>query len=39
MSEFPVYHSFYPLLIVFSNAAVVFFILWVMYRQRIFLKV
>lgn len=31
--------SFYPSLIVLGNAAVVFFILWVMYRQRIFLKV
>lgn len=31
--------SFYPSLIVLANAAVVFFILWVMYRQRIFLKV
>lgn len=31
--------SFYSPLIVLSNAAVVFFILWVMYKQRIFLKV
>ena len=31
--------SFYPLLIVFSEASIVFFILWVMYKQRIFLKV
>lgn len=30
---------FYSPLIVLSNAAVVFFILWVMYKQRIFLKV
>ena len=31
--------SFYVPLIVLSNTAVVFFILWVMYKQRIFLKV
>ena len=31
--------DFYPTLLLFSNVAVVFLILWVMYRQRIFLKV
>ena len=31
--------DFYSTLILLSNAAVVFLILWVMYRQRIFLKV
>lgn len=35
----PYLGDFYSTLILFSNVAVVFLILWVMYRQRIFLKV
>ena len=31
--------DFYPALIAFSNAAIVYLILWLMYRQRVFLKI
>lgn len=31
--------DFYPALIALSNAAVVYLILWVMYRQKVFLKI
>ena len=31
--------DFYPALIALSNAAIVYLILWVMYRQKVFLKV
>ena len=31
--------DFYPALIALSNAAIVYFILWVMYRQKVFLKI
>ena len=31
--------DFYSALIALSNAAIVYFILWVMYRQRVFLKI
>ena len=31
--------DFYPVVIAFSNVAIVYFILWVMYRRKVFLKV
>ena len=31
--------DFYPALIALGNAAIVYFILWVMYRQKVFLKI
>ena len=31
--------DFYPALIAFSNAAIIYLILWVMYRQKVFLKI
>lgn len=31
--------DFYPALVALSNAAIIYFILWTMYRQRVFLKI
>ena len=31
--------DFYPALVALSNAAIVYLILWVMYRQKVFLKI
>jgi hypothetical protein len=31
--------DFYPTLIALSNAAIIYLILWVMYRQKMFLKI
>ena len=31
--------DFYPTLIALSNAAIIYLILWVMYRQKVFLKI